>query len=315
MSFWLLTLLFTMSLVLASCTDAGPGDTEQGSGEQDGEETVDDMRGMDHGQMTGMEHGSGEMQGMSMETVDPEAAGVSVELTSEPAFPLPGQPTTLRYRVTAAESGQVLTDLPIDHERPMHLIAVSKDLEQFQHIHPEAGPDGSYSVETEFPDSGTYVLYDEFVHNEQMVVDRRELPVGEASGAEASLIPDLTPKMVDGVTVALSAPETIKAGEEASFTFILTEGERSVTDLEPYLGAAAHVAIVSANTNDFAHVHGEADGESGEGMGSMDDSPPAAFGPKISFHHTFPRPGLYKIWGQFNRGGTIITVPFVVEVQ
>ncbi len=120
------------------------------------------------------------------------------------------------------------------------------------------------------------------------------------------------------VTVALSAPGTIRAGEEASFTFILTEGERSVTDLEPYLGAAAHVAIVSADTNDFAHVHGEADKESGdghEGMGSMDGSPPAAFGPEISFHHTFPRPGLYKIWGQFNSGGTVITVPFVIEVQ
>lgn len=316
-SFGLLALLLAASLALASCAGASPDDNEQGSGEQDGEETADNMQDMDHGQMTDMEHGSGEMQGMSMKTVDPEAAGVSVELTSEPAVPLPGQPTTLRYRVTDAESGQVLTDLPIDHERPMHLITISKDLTQFQHIHPEVGSDGAYSVTTEFTDPGTYVLYDEFVRDGQRVLDRRELPVGEASDTKVFLVPDLEPKTDDSVTVALSAPGTIRAGEEASFTFTLTQGERSVTDLEPYLGAAAHVAIVSEDTEDFAHVHGEA-GEADEGhgdMGSMDDSPPSAFGPQVGFRHTFPHPGRYKIWGQFSREGRVITVPYVVEVQ
>jgi hypothetical protein len=40
-----------------------------------------------------------------------------------------------------------------------------------------------------------------------------------------------------------------------------------------------------------------------------------AVGPQIGFTHTFATPGLYKVWGQFNRGGTVITVPFVVAVR
>ncbi|HZY57170.1 MAG TPA: hypothetical protein VFE09_05160, partial [Rubrobacteraceae bacterium] len=83
------------------------------------------------------------------------------------------------------------------------------------------------------------------------------------------------------------------------------------------LGAAAPVASVSEDTEDFAHVHGEAGeaDEGHEGMGSMDDSPPSAFGPQVGFRHTFPHPGRYKIWGQFSREGRVITVPYVVEVQ
>ncbi len=45
------------------------------------------------------------------------------------------------------------------------------------------------------------------------------------------------------------------------------------------------------------------------------DVPAAPFGPQVSFAHTFDRPGLYKIWGQFNDRGNVITVPFVVEVR
>jgi hypothetical protein len=267
--------------------------------------------------MAGMNRGSEQMQAMNMKTVDPSTAGVRVLWASEPEAPLPSQPVTLRYRVSDARSGQALTDLPIDHERPMHLITVSKDLSQFQHIHPELGDDEAYGVTTTFPEDGMYVLYDEFVYDGRRVLDRRQLPVGSASDSGASLASDLTPKTVDGVTVKLFPPRTIKAGEEARFTFDVARDERPVTDLEPYLGAAAHVAIVSEDANDFAHVHGEAGEDSSETHAEMESmrSPPSKFGPEVGFHHTFPRRGFYKIWGQFSYEGNVITAPFVVEVQ
>jgi hypothetical protein len=297
-----LALLLAVALALASCDGSTSGGNAQES------ETTSEMASMNRS--------SEGMRGMNMETIDPSSAGVHLEWASEPADPQPGQPVAFRYRVSDARSGQVLTDLPINHERPMHLIAVSKDLTQFQHIHPEVGAHGAYSVTTEFPEAGTYVLYDEFVHDGQTVLDRRELPVGEASQTGASLTPDLEPKTVDDVTISLSAPEKIRAGEEASFTFAgLTRDGQQVTNLEPYLGAAAHVAIVSDDTNDFAHVHGEA-GETGKGHEDMEsmDSPPTVFGPEVSFRYTFPHLGLYKIWGQLGYKGSVITVPYVVEV-
>ena len=324
----LLAPLLVVALALTSCGASGSGGDMQGmdhSGERDAQKTDDigGMNGMNHDYMN---HGSGQ-QGVSIETVDPAAVGLRVEFTSAPVAPLPGQPVELRYRVTVAESSRALTDLPIDHERPMHLIATSKDLTRFQHIHPEVGSGEAYGVVTEFPEAGTYVLYDEFKHGGRTVLDRRELRVGEGSADSASLSIDLTPKTVGGVEVSLAVPEPINAGEEANFTFTLTRDGQPVNDLEPYLGAAAHVAIASADTQQFAHTHGEAaggddvdaqraggDGHEGhEDMGSS-DSGEVALGPEITFHHTFPSPGLYKVWGQFSHDGRVITVPYVVEV-
>ena len=254
--------------------------------------------------------------------VDPAAAGVRVEGASAPARP--GQPVTISYRVIDARSGAVLTALPLSHERPMHLIAVSRDLAHFQHIHPQLGPGGAYSVRVTPAAPGTYVLYDKFVRGDRTVLDRRALVYGQPSTHGAALVPDLTPRTVDGVTVALNAPRVLAAGHEARFTYRLTRDGHPVTDLAPYLGAAAHVAIVSEDTRAFAHTHGAAgargqDAPSSHGNGAMAgmemDAPPAAFGPEVTFTHSFVRPGLYKIWGQFGYHGRVLTVPFVVQVR
>ncbi len=63
----------------------------------------------------------------------------------------------------------------------MHLTVVSRDLAQFQHIHPEPGSDGFYRVTTTLPSAGSYVLFDEFIVGNQTVLDRRELVVGAPS--------------------------------------------------------------------------------------------------------------------------------------
>jgi hypothetical protein len=146
--------------------------------------------------------------------VAPAEAGVEIQARVEPASPAPGEPTELAYRVSDAESGEVISELPVDHERQMHLIAVSRDLEQFQHVHPEPDASGDFAVTTQFPTEGTYALFDEFVRDGRKVLDRREVEVGAGGGA-ASLTPDLEPKTVDGLVVSLEAPEEIRAGEEA----------------------------------------------------------------------------------------------------
>jgi len=38
-------------------------------------------------------------------------------------------------------------------------------------------------------------------------------------------------------------------------------------------------------------------------------------GPDITFHTTFTKPGLYKLWAQMDHDGEVRTFPFVVEVK
>ncbi len=251
-------------------------------------------------------------------------AGLSVEFAAEPAGPRPKQPVALSYTVRDAGSGEAITDLPLDHERPMHTIMVSDDLEDFAHIHPEIRQDASYRVETTPPDADTYRIYTEFVRNGEKVLDRRELAVGGPTEGGAQLTPDLSPKTIGGTTVSLDAPENIRAGEPVHLDFELTRDGEPVTDLAPYLGAAAHVAIVSEDGSDFAHGHGEAKGaeeavrgseDHGEGDAGAAHGVPDSFGPGVRADHTFGSPGLYKLWAQFESDGRVVTAPFVVEVR
>ncbi len=234
----------------------------------------------------------------------------------------PGAPVKLSYNLTDQITGAPLASLPVSHEAVMHLIAVSRDLQQFQHIHPLAtDKPGQYGVETTFPAPGTYLLFNEFQRSGgQNVVKRDELTVGAPTTAAARLTEDRTPKTVGGARVSLIAPDAIKVGQETALRFRLEDPTTGapITNLRPYLGEAAHLVILSEDAQTFAHVHGEKPGSGGmAGMGaeaSADKN--AKYGPEIDSHYTFPTPGLYKVWGQFQADdGHVITADFVVRAN
>ncbi len=253
---------------------------------------------------------------------------------------------------TPIAAGVSLTDVVVSHEQPVHLIAVRWDLHGFQHVHPQpAGAPGEYALDVAFPAPGEYLLFAEFQRRGgQTVLLRDALAVGGASPAgtenPASAAPvaeDRAPKalpvdgLAGGLRVSLLGTGHLHAGEGAAFTFRLEEDATGapVRDLRPYLGAPAHVVILRADAADFAHTHGEmgdaaaapaagpghaaaaghAPGAAHGGTGGAHGAgTPDAFGPEIRFHHAFPRPGLYKLWGQFRtRGGEVVTADFVVR--
>ena len=89
-------------------------------------------------------------------------------------------------------------------------------------------------------------------------------------------------------------PEQPLAGFETKLFFTLDPA----AGLEPYLGAWGHMLAVSEDLIDLLHLHPFlADG-----------------GPSVQFNVLFPRPGLYRIWTQFQRRGVVNTVSFTVPV-
>jgi hypothetical protein len=111
--------------------------------------------------------------------------------------------------------------------------------------------------------------------------------------------------------VSFHAPKVIRAGEDVRFEFGV-----DVNDLEPYLGAWAHIMILSADGGEFIHAHPLDDAAS-----TVDTSPwqhsHAAPGPSPSTIATitgFRKPGTYKLWAQFQRAGQVITIPWSLQV-
>ncbi len=258
-----------------------------------------------------------------------------IDFKSEPGTIQAGQPSTLSFTVKDKQ-GATVKDLQIVHEKPMHLLVVSKDLAEFYHIHPEQSADGSYRVEHTFPNGGEYKLYADFTPKEAtQVVEQVDLKVAGTERTKVSLIADAKfEKTVSGLRVVMKPDGAIKGGQELMLNFAAFDAgtNKPATDLQNYLGELAHFVIISEDMKDFVHAHpmskGEheksgkmkmdgktddhnADGHNHSTMEGVTTKPSAS---EVAAHTAFPRSGLYKVWAQFQRGGQVITAPFVVNV-
>jgi hypothetical protein len=143
-----------------------------------------------------------------------------IDFRSEPGTIQAGQPATLAFTVKDKQGG-VVKDLQIVHEKPMHLLVVSRDLAEFYHIHPEQSADGSYRVEHTFPNGGEYKLYADFTPKEAtQVVEQVDLKVGGQERAAVPLVADTKfEKTVDGLRVVMKPDGEIKAANELMLNF------------------------------------------------------------------------------------------------
>lgn len=247
------------------------------------------------------------------------------ELRSEPSRVTAAAPVTLVITVRDRR-GAVVRDLPDVHEKPMHLLAVSADLRDFVHLHPERRADGSYRLEHVFPSATLYRLFVDYTPaGAAQVVDRFLLPVAGPARLPVPLREDPWPeKTVDGMRVTLEGADRLRAGNPVVLGFALADARTGEppADLEPYLGAFAHFVIVSEDGEDFLHAHPiELDEEPAGAVSHAGGHPAHAThgtrtpSARLGAHTVFPRPGLYKVWAQFQRAGTVITVPWVVRVR
>ncbi|MGG4034012.1 hypothetical protein ABEV74_09950 [Paenibacillus cisolokensis] len=200
-------------------------------------------------------------------------------------------------------NGNPVNDFDLNHEKLLHLIIVNRDLSFYNHIHPDFIGDGKFTVATSFPEGGNYKLFADFVPKGEAGVTLNDWVnvKGKASGHKAvEADPELV-KEVNGKQIELAISST-KPKEDATLTFTIRDAEtkQGINDLEPYLGAVGHVVILSADAEQYIHVH------------PLDEK---STGPEAQFMTEFPAAGLYKIWGEFQHRGKVFTVPFVVEVK
>jgi YHS domain-containing protein len=222
-----------------------------------------------------------------------------------------GKPVALGFTLKDPRGMQV-KEVESVHEKPLHLLMVSKDLSWFAHEHPAPQSDGTFALTWTFPAGGEYTLFHDFTpKGVGMQVVPVTIKVDGAPRAATPLKPDADgPRTVDGYTIALDTGGPVTTGGGAHLAYTITKDGKPVTDLAPYLGAMGHLVIISADLKEFVHSHPH---EGGDHAGSA-----AKGGPKVDFEAHFKAPGVYKAWAQFNVGTTakerVLTVPFTFEV-
>jgi hypothetical protein len=235
--------------------------------------------------------------GMTLIAGIPDETEYPVILKPAPARLNPGKPVQLAFEVLNPKTAQRVTDFEIVHDKLFHMFIVSQDLEFFVHDHPVRGEDSVFRYTTVLPKSGMYRVLSDFYPKggvPQLVAKTLIVPGGPIT-AGAQLKPDLSPKKTENMVVSLATdpPQPI-AGLKTLLFFHLNPAD----GLEQYLSAWGHMLAASQDLIDLIHTHPFL----------------ANGGPQVQFNLIFPRPGVYRIWVQFQRKGVVNTARFDVPV-
>jgi hypothetical protein len=248
-----------------------------------------------HPDVRSADEGKCPLCGMALVPIPPAKIGeyrLDVTQLREPG----GATTGLKVAVREPETNRPATRFTLVHERRLHLFIISTDLQYFAHVHPDPEPDGTFTLRHAVP-SGEYMLIGDFLPEggtSQMV---QKAMIVTGPGGAARSVDDPA-----GLRVRMEVDGDPVAGKEAKLTFIVADANSCVpvSDLEPYLGAPAHMLIVRSDLGDAIHAHPEEQ---------------VASGPSVSFHPVMPASGQYRLWVQFQRAGRVSTTAFDLHVR
>ena len=256
-----------------------------------------------HPEVTGKENDVCPKCGMKLEHND-NAGGpsnVTMQFSYNPTSPKANEEVTLTMTPKLKDKPGEQVPLDVEHTKKIHLIAVSEDLSWFDHIHPEMGADGAYTTKEKFPTAGKYTLFADYKPSgANHTVDNLNVTVaGNVPTAKAYSADKLMGDAGDGFSVRLTPDGGKFATNMATHINgeVLQNGKAvDVNTLEDYLGAKAHMVVVSLADKKYLHVH------------------PSVEGGKFDLHTTFEKPGIYRGWIQFQSKGKVYTSDFVMNV-
>jgi hypothetical protein len=234
-------------------------------------------------------------------------APFSLELVATPTQPTARQPAELQLQILRAgqplhdstgvalhAKRQPITDFDVVHEKLMHLFIVRSDLKQFAHEHPIYDLKGVFRLQYAFPTGGEYHLFaDVAPKNAGSHIVGAVLNV---SGSQE--ISSIQPPASKNPGLNFTWGETASLSPKKTFILTLTVTDakhQPVTDLEPYLGALAHLVLVHEDGLTFVHSHAdELDARNGKDG-------------TIRFLTRLPKEGNYRGWAQISRHGEVVT--------
>src|SRR5579862_727796 len=235
--------------------------------------------------------------GMKLVAGIPEGHEFRVVIVTAPAVLKAQENIRLTLRVEDPETGKPASAFEIMHEKLYHLFVVSQDLGFFAHVHPQIQADSSFVLELKFPHPGLYRVLSDFYPKgatPQLIASSLFVTGTGFKLAPAHAEADLGPKSSENLGVELvMEPAQPIAGFKTMLFFRLKPND----GIEPYIGAMGHMLAASEDLIDMMHTHPI----------YVTDPEGGAY-KQLQFNLIFPRPGVYRVWVQFQRKGVVNTV-------
>jgi hypothetical protein len=268
-------------------------------------------------------HGTSSMPTMKMSTAAPQSSGTSgmpgmpmssgtglaatasgYTLTAGRITPMAGMDMPVTFTIT--KGGKPVTAFDPEQTKLMHFYLIRSDLSAFQHLHPTMAADGTWTVTPAAVGAGSYRFYVQFLPHANAIdgglVLSRPFSVAGADATKSAALPAPSAETtLDGYTISLAG--AAKAGVETPLRLTFTRSGQPVTDLQPYLDTYAHVTAIHSGDLAFAHLHpsGVVNGDHG--------------GPTLTVNADLPEAGTYRLFIQFQTGGTLHTAAITVSAN
>jgi hypothetical protein len=228
----------------------------------------------------------------------------------------PGKAVTVRFRLRRQGDANALSfkDLKEVHTKKLHLFVNDSTLTDFFHLHPQPTPKDATLFAFSFSPNktGNYQLWADVTPlsknttqpARQQFVQARLSALNPASNPiDTTLVDEAT---LGSLKAKLSFDPPLQSDQASIGTVTVTNlAGQPIRNLEPVLGAFAHVVAYANNGQSILHSHPMGK----EPKGSADRA-----GPQLQFHLEPGQSGFVKIFVQIRLDGRDLIFPFGVMV-
>ncbi len=221
----------------------------------------------------------------------------------------PRKTTKITAKLTLLMGDKVLgdADLKEAHTRKLHLLVVDPSLSDYHHIHPVPAKNGKWTFDFTPKINGRYRIWADVL---PIATNKQEYvmaDLGIPSGKKTKI--NKTTNMVSKIndyTFTLALDDEPKAGQAVMGSITISKDGKSFNQLEPVMGAFAHVVGFSEDYESILHIHP---------MGREPTSNTERGGPKLEFHIEPKKAGFIKLFAQVKIDGKEVFAPFGVIVK
>ena len=243
--------------------------------------------------------------------------GLAVNLNMTPVPVFTGVPTRFDFFVNQKPGNIPVTDLEIEHTKLMHVIGVRNDMEEFFHIHPNQRQPGLFSIDHQFVRTGLYKIWSEVKRNGvNHTFGHQEFVVQGARDAYKKEVFFGRSVIVGNYQVLFNYDEPLIKNHPSALHFDIHDVVRREIEVEPYLGADMHLAVIKDDFKQFIHTHPVDNGigedhhariiPTARAHGVEDKNVVDAEDKEIEFNVVFPEAGIYRVFAQFRPKGIVL---------
>ena len=234
---------------------------------------------------------------------------IKSEIVTKSASPGQSLPALLRLTDTAGQP-VTLDDLRVAHTEKIHLLIIDQSLTDYHHVHPMAGDKpGEYRFDFKPRFGGPYLIWADVVPaktgKQEYVKTKVQVP-GPAAASDKTLN---TTAEANGYRFSLTTENSkpLQAGKATMMKIkVTTLDGKEFSNLEPVMGAFAHMVAFPEDLESVTHVHP---------MGKEPETKAERGGPELSFHVEPAKPGYQKFFLQTQIEGSDTYAAFGMNVE